>query len=153
VLESFTNDVKTSGQSCADVGGTPLPVTARPIAAPTAILRSDGLGFQVITSWYDPTSIVNDCSSGSDFNYGTSYITVHEFGADGTWYQIAGIPLGDTALTGTAFVGTGLFVDGINTNSAPQSINVGETFTSMQQLQNNLSVNRYGRTNWTERAE
>jgi hypothetical protein len=154
-LESFTNSAKNAGQTCADVGGTDMPATARPVGTPLAVLRGDGLGFQVITSWYnwDPTVRHNDCSSGKQFDFGTSYITVHEFGADGTWYQMAGIPLGNTVLTGVGFVGVGLFVDGISLNAAPQSVNIGETFSSMQQIGNASALERYARTSWSERLQ
>ena len=97
--------------------------------------------------------MTNNCSSGSQFNYGKSYVTVHEFGAAGTWYQIAGVALDNTVLTGVAFVGTGLFVDGINASSAPQSLNIGETFSTAQQVLNNNARDRYARTSWTERVE
>jgi hypothetical protein len=143
---------KTKTQTCADVGAVQMPSTARPVATPTAVLRSDGLGFQVITSWYDPVTS-NNCSAGGQFNYGKSYVTVHEFGADGTWYQIAGVTLDSTVLTGVTFIGTGLFVDGLNAASAPQSINLGETFSLTQQLLNNSANERYSRTSWTERLD
>jgi hypothetical protein len=154
-FDAFTNNAKAQGQTCADVGGTPIPVTARPVTTPTVVLRGDGLGFQVITSWYDAAVIANDCSSGGQFNYGTSYITVHEFGADGTWYQVAGVSLQDTVLTGVGFVGTGLFVDGIMgaNGGAPQNISVGESFSNMQQILNNAALERYSRTSWSERID
>jgi hypothetical protein len=152
-LNGFTDNTKKMTQSCADAGAVPLPSTARPVGTPTVVLRSDGLGFQAITSWYDPTAMANDCSTGNQFNYGKSYITVHEFGADGTWYQIAGVTLSNTVLTGVTFVGAGLFVDGVNAASAPQSINIGETFSSMQQLLNNSAPDRYSRTSWSERVD
>jgi hypothetical protein len=152
-LNSFGNSLKTAAQSCADAGGSALPTGARPVGTPTAILRSDGLGFQLITSWYDATASANDCSDGKQFNYGMSYITVHEFGADGTWFQIAGVPLTDTVLTGVTFAGTGLFVDGITNETGPHSIGIGETFSSTQQIQNNASGDRYSRTTWTERLD
>jgi len=154
-FDSFTDSTKKKTQTCAQAGGTLLPSTARPVTTPTAILRSDGLGFQVITTWYDvPADMAmgNDCSSGT-FNYGKSYITVHEFGADGTWYQIAGVTISDAVLTGVAFVGTGLFVDGINASSAPQSLNIGESFSTMQQILNNSARERYMRTSWSERVQ
>jgi hypothetical protein len=151
-LDSFTNTTTKNPQTCADIGGTPMPSTARPVATPTVILRSDGLGFQVVTSWYDPV-MTNNCSGSSQFNYGKSYVTVHEFGADGAWYQIAGITLNNTVLTGIAFVGTGLFVDGINAGATPQGINIGETFTFTQQILNNAGPDRYSRTSWTERLD
>ncbi len=149
-----TDVTKTAAQACGT--GLELPVTARPVGTPTVILRSDGLGFQVITSWYDWSSSVNSCPTSADhFNYGTSYITVHEFGADGTWYQIAGVAYTNTVLTGVAFVGLGLFVDGIMgaNNGAPASLNLGENITSMQQILNNSALERYSRTSWSERVE
>jgi hypothetical protein len=97
--------------------------------------------------------MTNDCSSGKQFDYGKSYVTVHEFGADGTWYQIAGVTLNNTVLTGVAFIGTGLFVDGINAGSTPAAINIGETFSSTQQILNNSARERYARTSWTERQD
>jgi hypothetical protein len=150
-LDAFSVD-KTKTQTCADVGGVEMPSTARPVSTPTAVLRSDGLGFQVITSWYDPVTS-NNCSAGGQFNYGKSYVTVHEFGADGTWYQIAGLPLDSTVLTGVTFIGTGFFVDGINAGSAPRANNFGETFSLTQQLLNKSANERYSRTSWTERLE
>jgi hypothetical protein len=149
----FTDGVKKSAQGCAAVDGVALTSAARPVGTPVAILRADGLGFQVITSWYDPTSRTNDCSEGHQYDVGTSYITVHEFGASGAYYQLAGVAINNTVLTGVTFVGTGLFVDGINASSTPQTINIGETFSSTQQLLNNASSERYARTSWTERLE
>jgi hypothetical protein len=121
------------------------------VSTPTAVLRADGLGFQIITAWYDPAVRSNNCSGGSTFNYGKSYVTVHEFGADGTWYQLAGVTINNAVLTGTAFIGTGLFVDGINAASTPQSININETFSSVQQSSNSTGAERYSRTSWSER--
>jgi hypothetical protein len=149
-----TDVTKTAAQACGT--GLELPVTARPVATPTVILRSDGLGFQVITGWYDWGARTNNCTtSANNFNYGTSYITVHEFGADGTWYQIAGVAYNNTVLTGVAFVGLGLFVDGIMgaNNGAPSSVSLGESITSMQQILNNSDLPRYSRTSWSERVE
>ena len=152
-VNGFTGNAKLKGQTCADAGGTLMPETTRPVGTPIAVLRSDGLGFQVITSWFDPSAAANDCSGGKQYNYGTSYVTVHEFGADGSYYQIAGLTLTDTVLTGVAFIGTGLFVDGINAASTPSAINIGETFSTMQQAQNNNSPERYARTSWSERVD
>jgi hypothetical protein len=151
---AFTGGLKTNTQSCSDVAGSTLPDTARPVATPTAIIRSDGLGFQIITTWYDGTAMNNDCGGGNHFNYGTSYITVHEFGADGvTWYQIAGFSYPSTALTGSTFVGTGLFFDGINSASAPGSPPIGESFIKTQQILNSNALDRYTRTSWSERLD
>jgi hypothetical protein len=152
-LTSFTDGSKKAQQSCAEAGAEPLPSSARPVSTPTVVLRADGLGFQVITSWHDPTVKVNNCSNGGQFIYGKSYVTVHEFGADGTWYQVAGVPLDNTILTGVSFIGTGLFVDGINASSTPQTISIGETFSPVQQVLNNPGCERYARTTWSERFD
>jgi len=66
---------------------------------------------------------------------------------------MAGVTLDSSVLTGVTFVGTGLFVDGINAGSAPQSINLGETFSLTQQLLNSSANERYLRTSWTERLD
>jgi hypothetical protein len=149
----FTDGLKKASQTCAEANGEPLPSTARPVGTPTAVLRADGLGFQVITGWYDPTVRSNNCSSGHTFYYGKSYVTVHEFGADGTWYQLAGVAIDNAVLTGTSFIGTGLFVDGINAASTPQAINIDETFSSVQQSSNSKGAERYSRTSWSERLD
>jgi hypothetical protein len=146
----LTAAVKDKSSTCP--GGAVVPSTARPMGTPTAVLRSDGLGFQVITTWYDATAISNNCSSGNQFSVGTSYITVHEFDYSGAWYQIAGMPVASSVVTGVAFVGTGLFVDGILNGSsgvAGQTIS-GQTFGFAQQLSNSSSIARFIRTNWTE---
>lgn len=149
--QTFT---KTKTDTC---GGTEyeLPVTARPVGTPTVIMRSDGLGFQVITSWYDWSQHANDCAGTISFNHGTSYVTVHEFGADGTWYQIAGFTMSDTVLTGGTFVGVGFFLDGImgGNDGMPAGLNFGQSIVSLQQVLNNAGLERYLRTSWTERVE
>jgi hypothetical protein len=145
--------IKDGTITCPD--GAVVPSTARPMGTPTAILRPDGLGFQVITTWYDATAISNNCSSGHQFSVGTSYITVHEFDYNGAWYQIAGMTVAGSVVTGVAFAGTGLFVDGILNGGggvAGQTI-AGQTFGSAQQLANGSSLERYTRTNWTERLD
>ena len=157
VVSDFNGGAKLSTQGCAAAGGANLPKGARPVATPTVILRSDGLGFQVITGWYDASQIVNACPGGdpSGFTYGTSYITVHEFRSDGMYYQLRGITINDAVLTGGTFVGTGLFIDGIGVTSeqTPGSINLGETFSTTQQALNGSGIERYTRTTWTERME
>jgi hypothetical protein len=153
---SFTGsrNTKTATQSCQDAGGAPLPSSARPVGTPLVVMRSDGLGFQAIVSWFDPTTSSNDCSGSNSYNYGTSYVTVHEFGASGAFYQIAGFTYAKTVLTGATFVGTSLFLDGINAAAVPQSLSFGnQTFSKMQDAANNPGADRYVRTTWTERVD
>ena len=141
--------VKKSDTACAS--GEAIPTTARPMGAPTALLRGDGLGFQVITLWWDPASIKNDCSSGHEFNYGTSYVTVHEFAADGTWYQVTGQAVTNSVVSGIAFVGMNLFMNGILSGSNDRaSLSLGETFNPTQKLANANAIERYLRTGWSE---
>jgi hypothetical protein len=138
-----------------------MPEKARPVGTPMAVLRSDGLGFQVITGWYDasdaPSGMVNVCADGdpSSFDKGTSYITVHEFRTNGAYYQIVGQTIENAVLTGGTFVGTGLFVDGIGVSPelTPQAINLGEKFSTNQQMLSANAIERYTRTTWTERVD
>jgi hypothetical protein len=157
VVSDFDGGAKLSTQGCVAAGGINMPQGARPVGTPMAILRSDGLGFQIITSWYDSSAINNACPGGdaSHFDYGTSYITVHEFRSDGAVYQLRGYTLDNAVLTGGTFVGTGLFVDGIGVNSdmTPGSINLGQTFSTTQQMLNGSAIERYTRTPWSERVE
>jgi hypothetical protein len=128
-----------------------MPTTARPMAPPTALLRGDGLGFQVITLWWDPASVVNNCSAGHDFDYGKSYITVHEFSADGVWYQVTGQAIDNSIVTGITFVGVNLFINGLlNGSTNQQSLGLGESFNSTQKLANANAIERYLRTGWSE---
>jgi hypothetical protein len=151
---SFTNTLKTQTQSCSDAGGVPLPESARPMTTPTVALRSDGLGFQVFATWYDPTTLSNNCSAGGSFSYGQSYLTVHEFGASGTWYQVAGLTLNNTVQTGVAFVGTSIFGGGIINTATPQSASINETFSKTQQLiTGDAGIGRFLRTMWNERTD
>jgi hypothetical protein len=149
-----TNFTKTKADACGGLDGE-LPSTARPVGTPTVIMRSDGLGFQVITGWYDWTAHANNCTDNPGFNHGTSYVTVHEFGADGSWYQIAGFTLADTVLTGGTFVGTGFFLDGIMgaNEGMPDALTLGQNIVSLQQIMNASGLERYSRTSWTERME
>jgi hypothetical protein len=141
--------VKLAADACP--GGTAIPTTVRPMATPSVLLRSDGLGFQVLTLWWDPASIANDCSGDKTFNVGKSYLTVHEFSSDGIWYQIMGASFDNSVVTGATFVGTHIYVDGIlNGSSTAQAINIGETFSPTQKLNSAKSIERYTRTGWSE---
>jgi hypothetical protein len=143
---------KSAAQDCASAGGTAIPTTARPIGTPTVVVRADGLGFQVLTGWYDAT-VSNDCGGGNSFNYGKSYITVHEFGADANWYQVAGVTVTNAVLTGITFAGAAVFVDGITKDNVPATIDLGENFSVMQKVVSNPGLERFTRTTWTERVD
>ena len=66
-----------------------------------------------------------------------------------------GITLNDAVLTGGTFVGTGLFIDGIGvtSNQTPGTINLGESFSTTQQMLNGSAIERYTRTTWSERVD
>lgn len=99
-------------QICASYTGTLcnsyLPATARPSSTPTAVLRSDGSGFQIYSVWYVPT---NGCAKG------TTYFAVHELtpGATLQVVQKGGLTLANEPVAGTVVVnGKLVFVDSQN---------------------------------------
>jgi len=61
---STTNSAGTT--SCT----TPLPAGARPLAAPTGIIKPDGTGFVLMSNWYVPASA---CTKGK------TYLLFHDF--------------------------------------------------------------------------
>jgi hypothetical protein len=85
-------DLETVGAAC----GSKLPAIARPTATPIAILREDGTGFQVLSSWYAPSQ--QGCDKG------TSYILLHEL-RDGAVTQRRGLVIANEPVTGVVFVG------------------------------------------------
>jgi hypothetical protein len=123
-----------------------------------AVLLTGGSGyqgFQLFTTWYTPPAANWDNCPGSSTN-GNSYITLHEFHADGTWAQIAGLQIQHQYVTGVQFVGTTLFITGGDgtTPQTPQTFNLGQTFSiaSPQGLGSTASE-RFVRTDWTERLD
>src|SRR5205814_794348 len=59
------------GQTAANGSCTlTLPAAARPNSTPVAVLRQDGLGFEVLSTWYLPA--VNSCSDG------VTYLSIYE---------------------------------------------------------------------------
>jgi hypothetical protein len=142
-------------QGCG-TDGSLLPRRARPTGTPVAVLRYDGRGFQLFTTWYAPPADNWDNCPNSDTN-GTSYITVHEFLDNGTWTQLAGVPITRQYVTGVQFVGTTLFVT-YGTNETPPGPpdglgNLGQTFVSVDQKLRSLAAERFIRTAWTERLD
>jgi hypothetical protein len=88
-------------QICADlvapgaVCNRAMPATARPISTPTAVLRSDGSGFLLVTTWYEPDK--NGCSKGN------TYLTLHELSGSGV-QQLKGQFLATEPVTGPVLV-------------------------------------------------
>jgi hypothetical protein len=103
---SFTPIVLTAGvaaQLCGVTGaaGTSclqaLPATARPNATPMAVLKMDGSGFQLISTWYQPP--VDAC------NQGVTYLTIHDFTVTGGVVQKFGMKVASEPVTSAVFVG------------------------------------------------
>jgi hypothetical protein len=150
--------IKTSVATDCGSGGSWLPNNARPTGTPVAVLLTGGTGFQgfqLFTTWYTPPAANWDNCPGSSTN-GNSYITLHEFHADGTWAQIAGLQLQHQYVTGVQFVGTTLFItggDGTNPQT-PQTFNLGQTFSITSPLGlGGTASERFVRTDWTERLD
>jgi hypothetical protein len=145
---------KTSAATDCGSGGSWLPTNARPTGTPVAVLRSDGTGFQLFTTWYTPPAANWDNCPGSSTN-GNSYVTVHEFLSNGTWAQIYGLPIQHQYVTGVQFVGTTLFItsgDG-NVPQLPTNANLGQTFVTVDQVLKSMAGDRFVRTAWTERLD
>ncbi|MGO9665471.1 MAG: hypothetical protein ACLP66_19420 [Polyangia bacterium] len=137
-------------------GGSWMPNTARPTGTPVAVIRSDGTGFQILTTWYDPPKANWDNCPNSSTN-GNSYVTLHEFLSGGTWAQLYGMQIQHQYVTGVQFVGTTLFITS-GDGSAPWAPtanggNLGQGFVSVDQVMKSLSGDRFIRTAWTERLD
>jgi Neisseria PilC beta-propeller domain len=70
---------------------------ARPNATPTVVLRQDGLGFDVISTWYLPP--VDACTDG------TTYLNITEINVNGTAALKYAKALASEPVTSTVFVG------------------------------------------------
>ena len=144
-----------TGSGCG-TGGSVLPATARPTGTPVAVLRSDGSGFQLYTTWYDPPKPNwNNCPASS--NNGNSYITLHQFTSAGSvgWSQLYGMMIPQQYVTGVQFAGNTLFITyGDGTAPRPPELgNFGQSFISASRQMGRLSGDRFVRTAWTERLD
>ena len=146
---------KTSAASDCGSGGSWLPATARPTGTPVAVVRTDGTGFQLFTTWYDPPQANWDTCPESATS-GNSYVTLHEFLSTGTWAQIAGREYPHQYVTGVQFVGATIFITfGTNsTTPSPTTDNFGQNFQPItSQSLSALSGDRFIKTAWTERID
>jgi hypothetical protein len=119
-----------------------------------AVLRSDGSGFQIFTTWYTPPAANWDNCVDSLTN-GNSYVTLHEFLSNGTWAQIYGMQIQHQYVTGVQFVGTTLFItsgDG-TAPSPPPNPDLGQSFVSVDQVLKSMAGDRFVKTAWTERID
>jgi hypothetical protein len=146
---------KTSADSNWCSGGSWLPATARPTGTPVAVVRGDGGGFQLFTTWYDPPKANWDNCAGSSTN-GNSYVTLHEFLSNGQWAQIAGREYPQQYVTGIQFVGTTIFITFGTSGSAPNPTtdNFGQNFKPITPKDvSALSGDQFITTAWTERMD
>jgi hypothetical protein len=105
---TFTKITLTAGvatQLCGltNASGTcleALPATARPNATPMAVLKRDGSGFQIISTWYSAPS--DACSDG------LTYLTIHEVTAAGAIVQKFAAKLASEPVTSAVFAGNKL---------------------------------------------
>ena len=125
---SWTNITLTAGSSlCGQTAANgsctlTLPAAARPNATPLAVLRQDGLGFEVLSTWFVPP--VNSC------NDGTTYLSIYEISATGSSTLRFATPLASEPITSTVFVGGKLMFstqNGVSDLSAmlPSSLKFG----------------------------
>jgi hypothetical protein len=153
-LCGVATEIKTSSATSCGSGGVPLPASARPTGTPVAVLRSDGSGFQVYTTWYTPPATNWDNCPLSSTN-GNSYVTLHEFLSNGTWAQLYGHAYEHQYVTGVQFVGTTLFITA-GDGTPPQQPDVpdlGQTFVSVNQVLKSMAGDRFVKTAWTERLD
>jgi len=146
---------KASAATDCGSGGSWLPATARPTGTPVAVVRTDGTGFQLFTTWYDPPKANWDTCPESATS-GNSYVTLHEFLSTGTWAQIAGREYPNQYVTGVQFVGTTIFITFGTNGSAPSpsTDNFGQNIQLITpQSLSALSGDRFTKTAWTERMD
>jgi hypothetical protein len=93
VASELCGVTNAAGTSCVEA----LPTTARPNATPMAVLRKDGTGFQVISTWYLPAS--DSCTDGA------TYLTIHDFTVAGGMVQKFGMKLASEPVTSAVFAG------------------------------------------------
>lgn len=126
------------GGGCA----TPLPASARPMGTPTAILKRDGSGFQIISLWYVPDA--NGCSKG------TTYLALHEV-VNGAATQKQGLKIANEPVTSPVVAAGRIFV--ISSQGA-MSIDgdLAATFVpgTAQSPRSGVGVGRFNILGWTE---
>ena len=82
-----------AGTSCLET----LPATARPNATPMAVLKKDGTGFRLISTWYLPP--VDAC------NDGLTYLIIQDYTIGTGIKQKFGMKLASEPVTSAVFVG------------------------------------------------
>jgi hypothetical protein len=125
------------------ITGKELPAGARPNSTPLAILRQDGLGFDVISTWYLPPT--NGCTDG------VTYLNIYEINVNGTYRLRFATDLASEPVTSTVFVGGKLMFaaqSGVTdlTNVLPTSMK----FHAGGSAVGNSASERFRRLGWNE---
>jgi hypothetical protein len=120
-----------------------LPATARPNATPMAILKQDGSGFQIISTWYQPAT--DACADG------ITYLAIHEVTVAGGIAQKFATKLASEPVTSAVFVGNRLmFVKQSGVTDLTSVIPPGITWTGAATLAPPGSLERVRRIGWVE---
>jgi hypothetical protein len=132
---------------CPDFDGDGHPdviaPTARPTSTPMAVMRADGNGFQLISTWYQPSS------TGCD--RGVSYVAVHEFRANTGIKQLFATRIADQPVVGTAFVGGKLVYSSMAGPSDLSKLLPGTISYKTNQIDSVASAAmRFKRVSWIE---
>jgi Tfp pilus tip-associated adhesin PilY1 len=116
---------------------------ARPNATPLAVLRKDGLGFDVISTWYLPPT--NACTDG------TTYLNIYEINVNGTVTLKHAQALASEPVTSVVFVGGKLmFVGAGGPIDLTPSLPTGLVFQTGTSGTAPGPVERFRRLGWNE---
>ncbi len=144
VLTVGTTDI------CYDTDGKgsclKMPATARPMGTPLGILRKDGAGFDVFSTWYLPPP-PNACGKG------TSYIAIHELLVNSVAQRESHVPPQPEPVVSPVVAGGQVYV--VTANGAVKiDANLTGTFKSGGSTEGFTGINadkRFRTLNWTEK--
>ncbi|MES1208282.1 MAG: hypothetical protein ABUS79_20290, partial [Pseudomonadota bacterium] len=128
----------SSGSDCL----LDMPITARPMSTPLAVLKQDGSGFLALSSWYVPAAA--GCGKG------TSYMQIHQYTAGQAILKQA-LKVGDEPVSAPIVVGGKIMV---MSSTGPVVINgsVLQNFVVGQSTpaNNGVSAEPFKILGWTE---
>ncbi|HEX2659868.1 MAG TPA: PilC/PilY family type IV pilus protein, partial [Polyangia bacterium] len=96
-MSTMCAQTDASGSTCQ----LNLPTTARPMSTPLAVLKQDGSGFLVLSSWYAPAT--SGCGKGA------TYMQIHQYTAGQTVLKQA-LKVGDEPVSSPIVVGGKIMV-------------------------------------------
>jgi hypothetical protein len=88
----------TTGATCQ----LALPLSARPMGTPLAVLKQDGSGFLTLSTWYVPAA--SGCGKG------TSYLQIHQYSTSGQVTLKQALKVGDEPVASPIVVGGKIMV-------------------------------------------